>query len=376
VDSEFLERAKEYCEKKFARMFGERLVRSLDDEILFAVENSDNHDDGGITKLKNTIANDVCVSRNFQFVNQELPLKWVHCEEEIIDYQKNPDSKQCLNISEVKILLENKCQETFTDSEFNSMLTFFHDSGLILLPGVMYDVNDESIGKDLVILSPQYLVDIMTRIHEVPGDRDLKRQFINEFQKLKDEGRVAFKLLEHVWKDKMEQVDILVELLSSFKLLYPLHTDSESEPQEGAEPLAAVDTSVKEFIIPCMLKEKSHESLSKRWLKTCEKWTDIEETEHKFVFDFGCFLPPPLFDYFLVHIYRHSCKTKGIRPILQRRSGIFSFSNKFLFCTRLVLKDCQIWVRARFVLMCFHCFAPHLLFDVSIILGPDVLMLG
>ena len=214
----------------------------------------------------------------------------------------------------------------------------------------MCDDNDESIGKELVVVSPQYLVDIMTRIHEVPHNRDFKRQFSNEFQKLKDEGRVACELLGHVWKDDTEEVDILIELLSSFNLLYPLHTESEGEPHEtpGA---TAVDTSKKEFIIPCMLKEKSDESFNKRWIETCEKWKDIADIEHQFVFDFGCFLPPPLFDYFLVHIYRQSCKTKGMNPILRRRGGIFSFSNKFLFCTRLVLKDCQIWVRARFVLL-------------------------
>jgi hypothetical protein len=240
----------------------------------------------------------------------------------------------------------------------------------------MNDVNDDSIGKDLVIVSPQYLVDIMTRIHEVPNDRDFKRQFSNEFKKLKDKGRVAFELLEHVWKDKADRVDVIIELLSSFNLLYPLHTESEGEPQEMTGPTTD-DNPTKEFIIPCMLKEKSDESFRKRWIKICEKWKDITEIEHQFVFDFGCFLPPPLFGYFLVLVYRHSCKTKGMDPILQRRGGIFSFSNKFLFCTTLVLKDCQIWVRARFVpflyilicavVFCYFTFIMHVAATVILI---------
>ena len=178
----------------------------------------------------------------------------------------------------------------------------------------------------------------MTRIHEVPSNRSFKRQFSNEFQKLKDEGRVACKLLEHVWKDNAEEVDVLIELLSSFNLLYPLHTESKGELKETPE-----------FIIPCMLKQKSDDNFNTRWLETCQKWTDISDVEHQLVFDFGCFLPPPLFDYFLVHIYRHSCKSKGMNPFLRRHGGIFSISNKFLFFASLVLKDCQIWVRARFV---------------------------
>ena len=115
-------------------MFGKRLVRSLDNEILFAVENS-KCDDHGILKLKETIASEVSNSRNFKFVNQELPLKWLHCEEEIMELQKNPQSQKCLRICEVKAFLEDKCQATFTDIDFSLMLTYFHDSGLILLPG-------------------------------------------------------------------------------------------------------------------------------------------------------------------------------------------------------------------------------------------------
>ena len=206
----------------------------------------------------------------------------------------------------------------------------------------MCDVDEDSIAKDVVVLSPQNLVDIMARIHEVPGNRDLKRQFSNEFEKLKAEGRVACRLLDHVWKDKAEDADLLIELLSRFKLIYLL--------EDGQETLSRATESRKEFIIPCMLKDKSNESFNKRWFKTCDEWKYLTEKEYQIVFDFGNFLPPPLFDYFMVHVYRHSSKTKGMRPILQRRAGIFSFSNEFLFCTRLVLTDCQIWVHARFVI--------------------------
>ena len=215
--------------------------------------------------------------------------------------------------------------------------------------GVKSCDNDESTSEDLVVLCPQYLVDIMTRIHEVPSIRKFKRQFSNEFKKLKEEGRVGCKLLDQVWKDNVEQVEVLIELLSSFNLLYPLRT--ENEEKAGETSLTAVDAPEREFIIPCMLKQKSDENFHRRWLNTCEKWKDITDTEHEFVFDFGCFLPPPLFDYFLVHVYRHSYKTKGMTPILDRRGGIFSFSNKFLFCARLVLEDCQIWVRARYAFL-------------------------
>lgn len=213
----------------------------------------------------------------------------------------------------------------------------------------MYEEQEESIAKDFVIMSPQYLVDIMCNIHEVPEDNELKRRFSNEFHKLKKEARVDRGLLEQVWKDKSEDIEVLIELLICFKLIYPFHKNpiGDSQLQESSEASASGIHSSNEFVIPCMLKKKTEESFQNTWSKACADWADAEEKEHRFVFDFGRFLPPPLFDFLLLHVYQESHRTKGMSPILRRRAGIFSFSNRFLFCLKLVLKDCQIWVHAR-----------------------------
>lgn len=220
----------------------------------------------------------------------------------------------------------------------------------------MNDDDTKPCLKDLVVLSPQYLVDVMTRIHDVPQDRTLKRQFSDEFKKLKDEGRADCRLLDHVWKG-LEKTEVLVELLSRFNLLHPLLNEIDDESTEvsticgGSFSSSVVAPATTEFMIPCMLKEKSEKSVEMRWNKICEQWK-ATSNEHVLVFDFGRFLPPALFDYLLVHIYRHSQKTKAMRPILKRRTGIFSFSNKFVFRIELVLEYSQIWVYARLVCQC------------------------
>lgn len=202
----------------------------------------------------------------------------------------------------------------------------------------MAGVEEGSMISELVILSPQYLVNLMTSIHDVPKDRNFKRQFSDERKKLESQGRISSHVLKYVWGDKDDDAEILVQLLSCFNILYPLVDDAEEEQSQ------------EEYIIPCMTKYKSEERCDKRWNKACETWMkDDTDREYQFVFDFGRFLPPALFHYLLVNVYRHSCKTKGINPIMERFSAIFSFSNKFLFCLKLVLKDCQIWVYSRFV---------------------------
>ncbi|XP_028390620.1 uncharacterized protein LOC114515542 isoform X2 [Dendronephthya gigantea] len=331
----YIKEANKLCEKHFASMFGQRLVRGFNGELVFAVENSESEEDEGITDLKNVIKHDVLT--NDLFINEKFPLKWLHCEEEIIKHRQNADANLCMTSNELKKLLEERCMVKFTEEEFYSMISFFHDSGLVLLPGNMCGVKEDSLVKDLVILSPQYLVDIMTSIHDAPKNRSLQRQFSDEFGKLQSEGRIDSHVLEHIWRDKKVEGEVLVELLSCFNILYPIsNTDLKEEK-----------TQAKEYIIPCMLKNKSEEQDDQRWMKACEKWKNVTDEEDKFVFDFGRYLPPALFDYLLVHIYRRTCFQKGFEPILKRRTAIFSMSNKFLFRLKLVLKDCQIWVQSR-----------------------------
>ena len=203
----------------------------------------------------------------------------------------------------------------------------------------MSGVEEGSEVSKFAILSPQYLVDLMTRIHDVPKDRYFKRQYSDEHKKLESHGRIDSHALEYVWRDKEVNAEILVQLLSSFNILYPLIGTAEEKGQ----------VTRTEYIIPCMLKSKSEQRCDKRWNKACDRWKSDTDREYQFVFDFGRFLPPALFHYLVVHIYRHSSKTKGITPIMERTSAIFSISNQFLFRLKLVVKDCQIWVYCRLV---------------------------
>ena len=136
VSPDFIEEAKALCEKQFASTFGPRLVRGFNDEMAFAVENSQSDEDEGITHLRQVIKNDA--SKSFSFVREQLPLRWLHCEEEIIKYRQNVENKICITLDDLRELLEKRCMNKFNDDhEFSSMISFFHDSGLILLPGTL-----------------------------------------------------------------------------------------------------------------------------------------------------------------------------------------------------------------------------------------------
>ena len=132
VDEKQVKYADRLLVKHFEDAFGSRLVRKSEDKCIFAVENSHCQDDEGVSCLITTIKKE---ASNLSFVSEELPVKWLHCEEEIFTRQQDPNCEKCLSIEEVRKLFEEKCHVQFTDEEFRLMLNFFHDSGLIILPG-------------------------------------------------------------------------------------------------------------------------------------------------------------------------------------------------------------------------------------------------
>lgn len=116
---------------KLLETFGQQLVRNCENSLLFTIENTCDSEDQGAVKLKKAI--EVEASR-LSLMDEELPVLWLHFEEEILKYREDPDCQACITKASLKeSLLQSHCQ--ITDEMFKSMLQFYHDSGVIILPG-------------------------------------------------------------------------------------------------------------------------------------------------------------------------------------------------------------------------------------------------
>ena len=116
---------------KLLEMFGQQLVRNCENSLLFTIENKCDGEDQGAMKLRKAI--EVEASR-LSLMDEELPVLWLHFEEEILKYREDPDCQACITKTSLKeSLLQSHCQ--ITDDMFESMLQFYHDSGVIILPG-------------------------------------------------------------------------------------------------------------------------------------------------------------------------------------------------------------------------------------------------
>lgn len=131
VGEEDIPRAEEILHNDLIEKFGQQLVKSKVNSFLFAVENSLGGDDDGAVELKNAIEDE---ASRLMLTDEELPVLWLHFEEEILRRREKPDCPSCVSKAFLKEMMEGSCR-VVEEEEFQSMLHFYHDSGVIILPG-------------------------------------------------------------------------------------------------------------------------------------------------------------------------------------------------------------------------------------------------
>lgn len=131
VSEEDISRAEDVLRYEFIEKFGQQLVKSKVKSFLFAVENSLGGDDDGAVELKNAIEEE---ASRLMLTDEELPVLWLHFEEKILRLREKPDCPSCVSKDFLKKMMEGSCR-VVEEEEFQSMLHFYHDSGVIILPG-------------------------------------------------------------------------------------------------------------------------------------------------------------------------------------------------------------------------------------------------
>ena len=126
-----ISRAETDLHYEFIEKFGQQLVKSKIKSFLFAVENSLGGGDNGAVELKKAIEDE---ASRLMLMDEELPLLWLHFEEEILKRREKRDCPSCVKKAYLKKMMKGSCR-VVEEEEFESMLHFYHDSGVIILPG-------------------------------------------------------------------------------------------------------------------------------------------------------------------------------------------------------------------------------------------------
>ena len=131
VSEQDISNAEKLLYDEFAATFAQQLVKNQEKNFLFSVENTLGSADEGALLLKNTIEEE---ASRLKLMEEELPVLWLHFEEEILKCREKSDCPACVT----KALLKNMLVESnfdVSDETFENMLRFYHDSGVIILPG-------------------------------------------------------------------------------------------------------------------------------------------------------------------------------------------------------------------------------------------------
>lgn len=200
-----------------------------------------------------------------------------------------------------------------------------------------------------MVVNPQYLVDVMTCLHDISDHLNIDREHQSQWQTLQDHGVATIELLEYLWKDFKSPATELVAILEASGMLCPISSSTEDEDQEdGTKPVRGDENGpeIRKYIVPFHLKGKC---LKGKWEKLCRKrWSGICTSDKVLMFDFHGFLPPALFHYFIVRTGSRSQSSNGMRPIIAKGMAIFSFGDSFFILTEMCQKHNQIRIKARY----------------------------
>ncbi|KAJ7391056.1 hypothetical protein OS493_021077 [Desmophyllum pertusum] len=207
-------------------------------------------------------------------MDEELPVLWLHFEEEILKCRERPDCPPCVRKAFLKDIMMKSSSRVVEEREFDSMLHFYHDSGVVILPEELIGPKTHSSEiDDLVVINPQYLVNVMTCLHDISDHLDVDREHCNQWKKLQEEGITDIRLLEHLWKEFDSPATELVGILEASGMLCPISALAEVEDGVMQDESESFESEISKFIVPFHLKEKC---LRGKWEKLCRKsWTAL-----------------------------------------------------------------------------------------------------
>jgi len=180
------------------------------------------------------------VAKDLPNIKQVVPIKWLQFEKAL--HMLGQNEYKCISLEMAKDVASRMCNIN-EDKEFGTLMNYLHD-----LRALIHFDDSPELNK-LVVLDPQWLIDVFKKVITVkPYDREEKR-FVNLWCKLEREGILDEELLAHVWGplfDNRETSESLIRIMEKFSLLCPW-------PSEASER--------RRFLIPSMLKTHPPEEI-------------------------------------------------------------------------------------------------------------------
>ena len=256
---------------------------------LFVVDNTKSGSDDecrGVKKLREKV---LSVAKKLPQMEEAIPLKWLKFEKVL--YLLSQDGYKWIPIEKARQIATEECGIFDDEETIRTLLDFLHDQRVLI------HFSDSPELKSMVILSPQWLIDVFKEVITVKSWEDVE-DFGDLWRSFQKTGILDEKVLDDAWRSLIDTDDnretcksTLISIMERFNLLF-------SWPSS--------DGTTKQYLVPSMLMSPPTEKVLKH--------LDCVRTPSVFV-EFGSRRVPPGFFSRLLLLFYRLCQEEWKRDV-------------------------------------------------------------
>ena len=203
-------------------------------DVVFVVDNTKSGMETECSEVQRLRESILAVAKELPHTKEDIPIKWLKYEnalQVVLD-----EGHKWITFEHAKRIASEVCQ-IHDVQEFVTVLDFLHDQRILIHFDDTVELNK------LVVLDPQWLIDVFKRVITVQRYDQQERGFKDLWLKLEREGILEEKLLKHAWNSLVEEqhsFESLIAIMEKFSLL--CSWSSSDEPYG------------KKYLVPSMLR--------------------------------------------------------------------------------------------------------------------------
>ena len=242
-----------HADKKIQSANPGKIYDSLKDKVykellkgLFVVDNTkagSGDECRGVKKLRKKV---LSFAKMLPQMNEAIPLKWLKFERVL--YLLSQDGYKWIPIEKARQIATEECGISEDEKTIRTLLDFLHDQRVLI------NFSEPPELKSMVILDPQWLIDVFKEVITVKSWEDVE-DFADLWRSFQETGILDEKVLDDAWKSLIGKGDnretcksTLISIMERFNLLF-------SWPSS--------DGTTKQYLVPSMLMSPPTEKVRK-----------------------------------------------------------------------------------------------------------------